>query len=43
VARHEKYELGPDAKRQFLTTGQAGLAPPLIERFWGKPLRFEAA
>jgi glutamate racemase len=43
LARHPEYAAGGDGARRFLTTGQPGAQNGLVERFWGTPLRFEAA
>ena len=42
-ARHPEYDLGQDARRDFLTTGQAGLQSDLVAQFWGAPLTFAQA
>ncbi len=41
--RHPEYDPGASGARRFLTTGRPGLQNGLAERFWGSPLRFEAA
>jgi glutamate racemase len=41
--RHPEYELGGDARRDFLTTGQAGPQSDLVAQFWGGPLSFAQA
>jgi len=43
LTRHPQYDPGHAGARRFLTTGRPGLQNGLIERFWGSPLRFEAA
>ncbi len=43
LARHPEYHPGQGGERRFLTTGRPGPQNGLIERFWGSPIRFEAA
>jgi glutamate racemase len=43
LSRHPEYDAGSSGARGFLTTGRAGAQNGLVERFWGAPLRFEAA
>jgi glutamate racemase len=43
LVRHPEYAAGGSGGRRFLTTGQPGPQNGLVERFWGAPLRFEAA
>ena len=42
-ARHPEYDLGQGARRDFLTTGQAGPQSALVSQFWGEPLTFASA
>ena len=41
--RRPQYYPGSGGARRFLTTGRPGTQNGLVERFWGSPLRFEAA
>jgi glutamate racemase len=41
--RRPEYDAGSSGARRFLTTGAPGVQNGLVERFWGAPLRFEAA
>jgi glutamate racemase len=43
LSRHPEYDPGAAGARRFLTTGPPGPQNGLAERFWGAPLRFEAA
>jgi glutamate racemase len=43
LVRHPEYAAGGMGARRFLTTGAPGPQNGLVERFWGAPLRFEAA
>jgi glutamate racemase len=43
LTRHHEYACGQAGGRRFLTTGQPGLQNGLVSRFWGEPVRFEAA
>jgi glutamate racemase len=43
LVRHPEYAAGGTGGRRFLTTGAPGPQNGLVERFWGAPLRFEAA
>ncbi|HZZ90323.1 MAG TPA: aspartate/glutamate racemase family protein [Caulobacteraceae bacterium] len=43
LERHREYAAGGAGARRFLTTGKPGPQNGLAERFWGAPLRFEAA
>ncbi len=43
LERHPQFDPGESGARRFLTTGRPGLQNGLAERFWGSPLRFEAA
>jgi glutamate racemase len=43
LAAHPEYDPGAGGERRFLTTGAPGMQNGLAERFWGAPLRFEAA
>ena len=42
-ALHPEYDLGRGARRDFLTTGQAGPQSALVSQFWGEPLTFAPA
>lgn len=42
VDRHPDYDIGHDAQRVFLTTGEPKSQSSLIEAFWGAPLVFDA-
>ena len=41
LARHEEYDIGTGGTRRFLTSGAPGDASPLLQAYWGGPLRFE--
>jgi glutamate racemase len=43
LADHAEYDSGQSGLRRFLTTGAPGQQNGLVEAFWGKSLRFEAA
>ncbi len=43
LTRHPEFDPGASGVRRFVTTGRPGLQNGLAERFWGAPLRFEAA
>lgn len=43
LRRHPEFRVGTQGVRRFLTTGQPGGPHALAERYWGAPLRFEAA
>jgi len=42
LARHPEFDTGSDGGRRFLTTGRPGSQNGLAERFWGRPLAFDA-
>ena len=43
LERRREYDAGSGGGRRFLTTGAPGVQNGLVERFWGEPLRFDAA
>lgn len=43
LARHPELDIGTGGERRFLTSGTPGQATPLLQGFWGGPLRFSAA
>ncbi|BEV11613.1 aspartate/glutamate racemase family protein [Asticcacaulis sp. DW145] len=43
LERHSKFTVGVSGRRLFLTTGNAGKQPKIVDAFWGAPLTFEIA
>lgn len=43
LQRHPEYNVGSSGGRIFLSTGFSEEALPLVEKFWGEPLAFQAA
>ena len=43
LERHPEYASGSTGVRSFLTTGEPRAQNPLVETFWGGPVRFERA
>ena len=43
LERHPEFPIGAGGGRVFLTSGEAGNASPLLQAYWGGPLRFEPA
>jgi glutamate racemase len=42
LERHPEYAIGSGGTRRFLTSGMPGDASPLLQAYWGGPLRFTA-
>jgi len=42
IGRHPEYQIGQTGLRRFLTTGRTGQSSGLTEKFYGRPIRFEA-
>jgi glutamate racemase len=40
LERHGEFSIGDSGARRFLTSGTPGLASPLLQAYWGGPLRF---
>jgi glutamate racemase len=41
LERHGDFPIGHRGARRFLTSGVPGDASPLLQAYWGGPLRFE--